>query len=276
MWQDRNADVRVAGTTALERGTLVPAAAFHPKFYVFDRPDGTVGSLVTSANLTNRGLTINSEVGWREDRADAAATDEAWRTAVELAVPLTDGILQRYAEHRKSTPDRVGGDDMARVPPPSQTEQLAAFVAASDPASHSQLWVQSFGMSGGSQTQLELPRGAHQFFGVAQVDYGTDHVGRITEPTLVAGDRVWNSCQLRWHGNNRMERINLPSRAKGGFPNYAHSLILFRRLSPSTYELHVHPWESDTARAYREASRQHQLLFRVGTTNTGRLAGLLG
>lgn len=39
MWRDREADVHVAGAAALDRGALMPEVAFHPKFYVFDRPD---------------------------------------------------------------------------------------------------------------------------------------------------------------------------------------------------------------------------------------------
>lgn len=283
MWLERQAEVRVAGVAALERGTLVPEAAFHPKFYVFDRPDGTVGSLITSANLTNRGLTMNSEVGWSVAVADAVAAENAWRAAVEFAVPLTEEILRRYEEARRASAGRPANkdvrdraNDMARVPPPpSPSEPLPAFSGAPiDPGEYDQMWVQSFGMSGGSQTQLELPRGAHRFFGVSAVDYEAEQVRQIAEPTLVAGNREWERCPVRWHGHNQMERINLPSKASGGF-DYAQSMILFRRLHENRYELRVHAWDSDTARACREASRQRGLLFRVGQTNTSRLAGLL-
>src|SRR5690242_5735703 len=57
-----NCQVRVAGVPMLEGGSLTPQAAFHSKVYLIDRPDGTTGSLIGSANLTNRGLTVNSEV----------------------------------------------------------------------------------------------------------------------------------------------------------------------------------------------------------------------
>ena len=276
MWHDLPAtEVFVAGTSVLAGRTLRPEAAFHPKFYAFDRLDGTVASLVTSANLTNRGLTTNSEVGWKVVASDAGPTDRAWHAAIELAVPLTEDILKQYKALRESAPDRAA-DDMQPVPQPRLTPRpLAPFGDAPiDPSRHSQLWVQSFEMSGGSATQLELPRGTHRFFGIATVDYEMAHVNRIAEPTLVAGNRRWEGCQLRWHGNNRMERINLPSVARGGF-SYAHSLILFRRLDANIYELHVHPWDSDTARARIEASRRCNLLFRVGQTNTSRLAGLI-
>ena len=287
MWHDQRADVQVAGTAVLDRGTLVPEAAFHPKFYVVDRLDGTVACLVTSANLTNRGLTINSEVGWTVVGADAADADRAWRAAVEFAMPLTEDILRRYEEAHeetrrafvagraanKDTRDRA--DDMAPVPPPpSPSGPLVAFADASiDPGEHEQMWVQSFGVSGGSHTQLELPREAHRFFGVSEVDYEARQVRQIADPILVSGIRVWEDCRVRWHGNNQMERINLPSRNQGGF-DYAQSLILFRRLETNRYELRVHPWDSDTARACVEASRQRELMFKVGQ-NTSRLVGLL-
>lgn len=287
MWQDMQADVRVAGAAALDRGTLMPAAAFHPKFYVFDKADGTVASLVTSANLTNRGLTINSEVGWAVTKADAASTGSAWCAAVHLAEPLTEDILRRYEEVRKRTrrtsaASRPANNDvldpaveMAPVPSrPLPAAPLPPFRDASEPSQYGQMWVQSFEMSGGSHTQLELPRGAHRFFGGATVDADADHVRAIVEPILVAGSETWPDCPLRWHGNNRMERINLPSAANGGF-NYAQSMILFRRLPTNSYELRVYPWDSDTARACLEASRQRELLFRVGRTNTSRLAGFL-
>lgn len=288
MWHQQRADVYVAGTAALDSRTLMPKVAFHPKFYVFDKSDGTVASLVTSANLTNRGLTINSEVGWTVTEADADATEKAWRTAVELAVPLTDDILRRYEGVRQRMPrTSVAGrpatddttdqaDEMAPVPPPpSPTARLESFGDTSiDISNHGRMWVQSFEMSGGSHTQLELPRGAHRFFGATIADYEVDHVGPLAEPTLVAGSLEWEDCPLRWHGNNRMERINLPSITKGGF-GYEHSMILFRRLDENRYELRVHPWDSDSAHACLEASRQRGLLFRVGQTNTSRLAGLL-
>ena len=276
MWHGLPAtEVLVAGTSALHGRTLRPVAAFHPKFYVFDRPDGKVASLVTSANLTNRGLTTNSEVGWTAVAADAGPTDRAWQAAIELAVPLTEDILRQYEARRESAPDRAS-DDMRPVPQPHLTPRpLAPFGDASiDPSRHRQLWVQSLEMSGGSATQLELPRGTHRFFGIATVNYEVAHVNRIAEPTLVAGNRTWEHCQLRWHGNNRMERINLPSVARGGF-DYAHSLILFRRLDADIYELRVHPWDSDTARACMEASQRRNLLFRLGQTNTSRLVGLI-
>lgn len=275
LWRQSGAEVLVAGTEVLEGASLTPATAFHPKLYVFDRPDGKVASLVTSANLTNRGLTVNAEVGYKVVAADAEATNTTWRAAVELAVPLTDDILGRY-EAQRNVPRERAAEETDPLPAQSLPDGALAHFgdAPVEVRAHAQLWVQSLQMSGGSKTQLELPRGAHRFFGVESVDYRAQNVDRIAEPTLVSGTRRWTDNPLRWHGNNQMERINLPSVAKGGF-DYAHSLILFRRLGANVYELRVHPWDSDTARACVEASRQCELLFRVGQTNTTRLVGLI-
>lgn len=269
--------VLVAGTTSMERGNLLPNAAFHPKFYVFDRPDGTVASLVGSANLTNRGLTTNSEVAWCSvEHQETARIDWAWEAAVDLAVPLTPEILDRYQALRERASRTHPPDEFRPVPPPPMGPpgQYPIFRdAVADPGAHDQFWVQSRGMQGGAGTQLELPRRAHGFFGAAYDDYEIERVDRIAEPVLVSGSRSWDDRPLTWHGDNAMERINLPSSAMGGF-DYENSLILFRRVAENTFELRVFPWDSDSARAYADASRRAGLLYRLGQ-NSNRLAGFL-
>ncbi|MCZ7641505.1 MAG: hypothetical protein M5U33_00490 [Pseudorhodoplanes sp.] len=100
-----NCNVFVAGTEQLQRGSLIPKSAFHPKFYVVGRPNGTVGTLVSSANLTNRGLTINAEVGWLETQhGQPQQVDEAWTTAIQPAVALTPEILEAYIALRRRIP----------------------------------------------------------------------------------------------------------------------------------------------------------------------------
>ena len=272
-----NSRILVAGTSSIERGHLLPSAAFHPKFYVFDRPDGTVASLVGSANLTNRGLTTNSEVAWSTiEHEETARIDWAWEAAVDLAVPLTPEILDQYQALRERAPRPHPPDEFQPVPPPAVRppgEYRIFRDAVADPGTHEQLWVQSRGMQGGARTQLELPRGAHRFFGATYDDYEFQRVDHIAEPVLVSGNRSWDDRPLTWHGDNAMERINLPSSAMGGF-DYENSLVLFRRVAENTFELRVFPWDSDSARAYVDASRRADLLFRVGQ-NSNRLAGFV-
>ena len=129
------------------------------------------------------------------------------------------------------------------------------------------------GFLGGGRYQVELPRGSNRFFEAVFAGYDFDHVDRIAEPILLSGTNVWRNRPLAWHGDNAMERINLPSRAAGGF-DYEQSLILFRRIEPNTYEFRVYPWGSDSARAIVDASLRANLLFRLGR-NSSRLAGFL-
>ena len=277
-WNDvANSHVLVSGTSLLKRETLVPKSAFHPKFYLFDRPDGTVASLVGSSNLTNRGMTINSEVAWFEkDHKQTEQINAAWDAAVDQAVPLTPEILEQYQALRAKVPSERFPDELKPIPAPaveSPGEYKLFREAVVDPAVYNQLWIQSRGMQGGSGTQLELPRGAHQFFGATYDDYESERVGRIAEPVLVSGQQMWDDRALTWHGGNAMERINLPSHAMGGF-GYECSLILFRRIAMNTFELRVYLWKSDSARVYVEASRRAGLLYSVGQ-NSNRLAGLV-
>lgn len=272
-----NCRVLVAGVSLLEHGNLVPHIAFHPKLYLFERPDGTVGSLVGSANLTNRGLTINSEVGWCErNHGHADGVNGAWDAATQLAVPLTPEILDRYRALRRRVARERPAEELAPVPTPA-IGALGRYVpfgeAGVDPRAYNQMWVQSHGLQGGAQTQLELPRGSHRFFGANYQDYGFERVDHIAEPVLVAGHRIWHDRPLTWHGDNAMERINLPSSAMGGF-EYTNSLILFRRVAPNTFELRVYPWDSDSAKGYVEASRRAGQLFRLGR-NSNRLVGFV-
>jgi HKD family nuclease len=272
-----NSRVLVAGVPSLERGSLVPYAAFHPKIYMFDRPDGRIGSLVGSANLTSRGLTVNAEVAWSEsENAQPGDVNAVWDAAVQPALPLTQQILDQYRVLRERIVRERPVEELEPVPAPAvgAARQYPPFGdAAIDPGAYDRMWVQSAGLQGGARTQLELPRGAHRFFGAAYAGYDFERVDHIAEPVLFSGHRVWNDRPLTWHGDNAMERINLPSQAMGGFA-YENSLILFRRVAANRFELRVHPWDSDPARASVEASRRMGLVFRVGRNST-RLAGFL-
>lgn len=273
----RNCTVLVAGAERLGEGILRPNSAFHSKFYVFNRDAETVGGLVSSANLTNRGLTVNSEVGWLETKyADPDAINIAWDNIIASATPLTDEILGAYsALHVRAAANRQT-NELEPLPPPviGPLGRYPVFGdAVRDPDDYPLMWVQSRGMQGGAGTQLELPRGTHQFFGARYTDYEFERVQHIAEPVLVSGMRQWRDRHLTWHGDNRMERINLPSLSMGGF-GYADSLILFRRLGRNRYELRVHPWDSDMARAYVEASRQSGLIYRIGA-RSDRIAGFI-
>ncbi|MDD9960870.1 MAG: phospholipase D family protein [Gammaproteobacteria bacterium] len=269
--------VLVAGADLLERRTLNPKVAFHPKVYAFGRPNGTVGSLTGSANLTSRGLTINSEAAWCVPKhASHEEVDVAWQSITQGTTPLTQELLDQYRLLREQTIGERQTRETQPVPEP-EVGQLGDYqpfaVAVADPDRHARMWIQARQLQGGSHTQLELPRGSHRFFGAVQIPAGADQVVRLAELVLTSGQSSWPECPLTWHPNNQMERINLPSIAKGGY-DYNNTLILFRRLGEGRFELQAHPWDSDSCRAFVEASRTTNLLFRVGR-NSNRLYGLL-
>ncbi|MXX55288.1 MAG: NgoFVII family restriction endonuclease [Gemmatimonadetes bacterium] len=274
-WQDMdNSRILVAGAPHLDAGRLTTHAAFHPKLYVFGRQDGTVGSLVGSANLTSRGLTANAEVGWLERAHDRVGpVDHAWNAAIGSAVELTPEVLDRYSAARNRLPTEPRGEETESVPEPHVAGAKPMADASVDLGDYGQMWVEALSLQGGARTQLELPRGSHRFFGPAFLGYSLGHVEPIAEPSLVSGQMRWDECPVRWHGDNRMERINLPSVGKGGY-EYEHSLVLFRRIEADTFELQVHPRGSDAARSLIAASQQLGLVFRVGLRSP-RLTGLL-
>ena len=273
-----NTHVFVAGAQMVERGSLRPATAFHPKLYLFDKENGEVASLVGSANLTNRGLTTNCEVVWADSHICASEVDIAWRAAVQPATLLTDSIFDQYKVLRRALPPVERRDEVSMpVPAPAlvNTGEYGLFrdMAANENLGvYQQMWIQSASLQGGSHTQLELPRGAHRFFGLQFDDYESAHQ-TIGEPVLVSGAYRWEDRAIAWHGGNGMERINLPSVAIGGV-NYKQSLILFRRVEPGVFELRAEPLDSDVANAIVAASQLTDSVFRVGT-NTRRLAGLI-
>jgi hypothetical protein len=142
-----------------------------------------------------------------------------------------------------------------------------------DLQAHRGMWIQVDKLSGGAQSQLELPRGAHRFFGFTFDQYSASSKVTIGKLELRNGRKAWNDKLLTWHGNNMMERINLPTVSTGGY-TYADSAVLFRRLGGNAYELLVVAWDSDLARSWRQASADTQRLFRFGGSSK-RVVGLL-
>ncbi len=275
--------VLVAGADLLERNSLNPKIAFHPKLYAVGRPNGTAGSLVGSANLTSRGLTVNGEVAWLQlNHQTLSEVDAAWESITRMATPLTQEILHRYRSLRELTALReltvhTGPvKELQPVPQPDisgldSRDSFEGMVA--DPESYDRVWIQADNLQGGSGTQLELPRSTTHFFGVGANLSDEGQVVHLAELVLVSGQTVWDDRKLTWHPGNKMVRMNLPSITQGGH-DYRNSLILFRRLNTRRFELQVHPWDSDSCRAFVEASRIGELLFRVGR-NSDRLYGLL-
>ncbi|EFH09614.1 hypothetical protein HMPREF0731_4169 [Pseudoroseomonas cervicalis ATCC 49957] len=279
-----NASLRVAGSEGIPRGSLLPSRAYHPKLYAFGRDDGTYGVLVGSANLTARGFSINSEAAWSSQLSQEQIA-AAFLKAEFGTVPADDDLITAYEALRaaRPAPPEVAREALrVEVPVPQNAAMLPWFgdeVAQGRlvPANFGSMWIQAARLQGGSRNQLELPRGGNKFFGFNFNYHHLDDNIRIGEVRLRSGAMEWPDCVVAWHGQiNEMERINLPTRFKGGF-EYENTCIMFRRLENDVFELIVAPWDSDLSRSWRQASADRNLTFRLGkrARATGRLVGVL-
>jgi hypothetical protein len=277
-----NSTVVVSGATRVNQGSLMPLRAFHPKLYAFSRDAQTCNALIGSANLTSRGFSVNTEAAWVQQGIARAEMDSAFAWARYETTPLTEDLLLTYeALRQKQPPPPELEQEVQPVPPPEMIVgadlplfRTAIENGAVNPAGYGAMWVQGEGLQGGSGNQLELPRGGHRFFGFVFNNYAHPDNVTIGQPIIRSGNRVWDDRRLTWHGHNRMERMNLPTASQGGF-DYADTAVMFRRLGDGSFELIVTPWESDLARAWRQASANQHALFRLGSIATNRLVGLL-
>jgi HKD family nuclease len=275
-----NCSVYLAGTDCLNRAGLRPSISFHPKIYILDKSDRRA-ALIGSANFTGTALTINTEVAYLIEEADAAAIDQSWAAVIEQAELLTPAILDQYREKRgelarqKATP-LVNPDIRPlalAIPKPGVLAVFGDSVSAGQlqPSSFDRFWIEAGTMSsGGSHNQLELPRGANHFFGYHFNNYSNAHEV-IGYPLIIVSGRAWRDRKLTWHGNNMMERINLPTKTQGGF-EYRNSSILFARTDDG-FELLVVPWDDPLAVSWREASTQIERVYKLGE-RSNRICGL--
>lgn len=276
-----NSTVRVAGAKSVARGSLLPTQAYHPKVYAFGFPR-RANMLIGSANLTSRGLTINSEAMWAQRNVRPAILNKTFADLSAGTELLTSGLLSDYrALRKKKPPPKELKKETARVPRPDlvSVSELSTFREVVEsgtivPSSFREFWVQSKGVQGGAENQLELPRQGHRFFGSIFNNYAYPKKTTISTVDLCAGASLWSQRLLTWHGDNKMERINLPTRAQGGF-QYSESVVKFRRLQDGTFELMVEPWNSDLAHAWRRASAANSLVFRLGQSANSRVVGLI-
>ena len=274
--------VRVAGFEALLKGNLQPAEAFHPKIYSFGTGSTKCNVLVGSGNMTTRGFTVNTEVAWTQHQAAKAAVDSVFEKISHGTTPLSDELLSKYNALRKKIPPspQIALEiEPVPAPKPIAIGSTNSFRDAVEngilkPEQFEQMWVQCEKPQGGSGNQVELARGAHRFFGLTFSEYDFPDKITIGVPVLGSGRKTWTDRLITWHGNNKMERVNLPTLAQGGYV-YTNSCIMFRRLADGSYELIVVPWASDLSHSWQEASAKKELLFGVGSEPSARLIGLI-
>ena len=270
-------NVHIANPEMVNKPGLLPGRAYHPKLYLFDAPKST-GYVVGSANLTNSALITNTEVVVAgKENPENGGWDNVWEELLLDTSPLTKTLLDEYRRKWKRPRKRVVEPDPKLHPPAIRPGDKPVFWEASTtggirPMAFNQFWIEVKTLSGGSSSQLEVPRGANWFFGFHYSDYeSADHVVEIGYPTLTCKGKVWTDKPLRWHPHNKMERFNLPTQHQGGF-DYQNTAILFHRHERG-FEINVLPWDDDGAVAWRAASDALKTVFRLGERGS-RLCGL--
>ena len=132
-------------------------------------------------------------------------------------------------------------------------------------------WLEVGYASGGSENQVELPRGASAYFGYT-FHHGTDAQVTIGHPTICVGKHR-SARVLSWHGDNQMERINVPTRSQGG-PPVRDRVIRFTRTG-SEFEMTVVDEESQSHLDWIRRSAAAHHLYRLGrTARTFRRCGI--
>jgi len=270
-----NSEVYIANPEVLNNDAFRPSKAYHPKLFLFDSPDNT-GYLTGSANLTESALISNTElviVG--NEMPDNINWQNVWERNIIDCIPLTEEIVNEY-KGKRVRPKKRPVDPDPEIPQPTTTHRenpvfLTAITSGQVlPMDYNHFWLEAGSMSsGGSGNQLELPRGANKFFGFSHDDYGDAHI-TIGNPILTIKDRSWRDRPLTWHGNNKMERINLPTVYQGGY-DYRHTALLFRRHDDG-FEIKITPWGGVNSQAWRTASEELNTVLRLGSRGT-RICG---
>lgn len=262
-----NSYVFVHNSHLIGSGSFHPSAAFHAKYYEYRRPQHS-SIAIGSANLTERALTLNTEVLVVNRKVTPITKlDRVWNAIAMNSVQVTPQLIAAYLAARRLAPPVLD----PKVPIPTTSPALTLWDAnqsgACNPANFDSFWVDSGSMrSGGSQNQLELPRGASRYFGFTYTTYsGTS--GRIGDLNLILGSIVNAGKHLSWHGHNRMERLNLPTGI-----DYSNKVVLFYRRK-NGFELFTTASGSDRANAWRSASESIASRFRVGRAGS-RTCGL--
>ena len=272
--QTQGFDVRIANVGANGEIQLVPSPSnFHPKIYMAIDED-TVKAVIGSANLSRRAWTVNTEVVIIAELPREEASS-IWDGIVESSVELTPLLLSSYQAIRPSQKSAQVADEPP-VPPLPAPASLPVFrdaVAggAVIPSHYSAFWIEAGSMSsGGSGNQLELPHYGNRFFGFDFSEYDNDR-HPIGEITVTARTGAWQR-PLVWHGDNRMERIYLPTTAKSGLV-YPYRAVLFQR-SGADFQIAVADPSSSRFRQWHDESAASGTLYRLAE-RSDRLCGLL-
>lgn len=205
----------------------------------WNRTTHKYGAVMGSGNFSRNGLSESVEGGVllvaknQEEftRSLEAAFNDAkdlWNDGSNLADVLPD-----YEELWSETIFRVPQVEMqSEEPPDEDVDEDVPEVIAADEAAYRYFWIDAgyVTRNRGHEkpgNQIDLPRGAHRFFGLqaAPNQQKNTPIGDIT--FKVPGEDVVRALRL---GNNLMEKITLPIPEEFGFSAYDGTLIEFERV----------------------------------------------
>ena len=275
--QDEGFSVRIANLDANGQPRISPpVAGFHPKFYLAQKPSGDASVVAGSANLSRRALTVNYEAV-SVSIEPYSSWFSPWQSVRVSATELSPSMLESYAEARsrisRSLPDEPSVPETLPSTVEVDTLENAVVNLRLNPAEFSGFWLQVGFASGGSQNQVELPRMASRFFGFEFHDYGPGQV-TIGRPSISTG--LYHSTErlLTWHGDNRMERINVPTVHQGG-ERVMNRVVFFQRTGDH-FLMQVVDSGSYEHQEWRSNSASAGTLYRLGRTSaTLRQCGLI-
>ncbi|WP_422734120.1 phospholipase D-like domain-containing protein [Micromonospora sp. WMMD558] len=274
-------EVRVAilGLHTSERRS--DATSWHPKTYIVCTPKKR-RAFVGSANLSRRALTVNTEMGVVVKAPVSGELDTAWEQLFATSELLDEPSLRAYERTRApQVPEPVEAAAPDGAPHLDDLRLFSDAVLDGEvrPADFSALWLDAGSMSSSSShSQLELPRYASRFFGFDFRRYNRNQQ-TIGEIGLVVDNSSPWTRSLAWHGDNGMERINLPTprmlaEAGVGSLEWANTVVLFQRAASGVFIVTAAHPDSGAARAWQRESVATEQIFRLGQ-NSSRLCGLI-
>lgn len=269
--------VRIHDGNNVLRRRLVPAAAFHPKTFVFDRAGGSgprpLGFVLGSANLTSGGLDTNIEhvVGMRFSSTigkdekllfgPVSSFEEWWDLAWLTADPATTAFLKKYQTLRKRyrprVRDRRGPAPRRKLP--ASVNQMRSFARWGNARC---FWIETGNMYENNKrgNQLDARRGTRVYFGFPYRPVRPQTtLGKVK---MKYGKRPVQTDRSIAFGKNSMDKVHLPVPGTYGPSQYDHSVIHFKRVGPREFAVSL--GNSRSAATWRRKSKQQGLLNRLG------------
>lgn len=225
MIEKPNTKVRIFdGAWVVDRDGFLPRRDFHMKTsFLMNEHEARFGMVVGSGNFSSNGLRHAAECGVSFRTSVMAEFEKMFRSASNAAETLWDAatpaedIIELYEQKWKSS-ETIGAAKVDDAAP--NYDRVEAF------------WIEAGYVTRNRGpdkpgNQIDMPRGMSKYFGfeVSESLSVNSVIGNVTfEPP--SGGSVSNNLRL---GNNKMEKISLPTPDGHGFDMYDGKVLVFSR-----------------------------------------------